>query len=64
VSDLAYLLRAMKKEVRNLQDSKLKKKARETLQQKPTANILPQIDRVELRHDDNSSVHTESTLHV
>lgn len=32
VSDLAYLLRAMKKEVRGLQDAKLKKKAREALQ--------------------------------
>lgn len=31
VSDLAYLLRAMKKEVRNLQDAKLKKKARHAL---------------------------------
>ena len=28
---MAYLLRAMKKEVRSMQDSKLKKKARETL---------------------------------
>lgn len=33
VSDLAYLLRAMKKEVRAMQDVKLKKKARETLMQ-------------------------------
>ena len=31
MSDLAYLLRAMKKEVRAMQDAKLRKKAKESL---------------------------------
>jgi len=64
VSDLAYLLRAMKKEVRNLQDAKLKSKAREALQEKKLSLARPVSGKEELLSAEQTSGRGEPTVDV